>query len=231
MSAPITIAIDGFSSTGKSTLAKQLAAKLGYVYIDSGAMYRAFALYVMSQGFSINQLTRSTIKEMLVLAHIEFRNVDGEQHIFLNKKDVEKDIRSMKVSDRVSAISARPEVRERMVALQQQWGKDKGVVMDGRDIGTVVFPDAELKIFMTASHDIRTQRRLQELQKKGIAVSEAEISANLRARDEMDTTRATSPLLQAPDALVLDNSHISAEEQLEMALKWANERINQTNRS
>jgi cytidylate kinase len=231
MPAPITIAIDGFSSTGKSTLAKQLAAKLGYVYIDSGAMYRAIAYYVMSQGFSVINISRSTLKEFLVMAHLEFRHVNGEQHIFLNGKDVEKEIRSMKVSDRVSALSARPEVRERMVALQQKWGKDKGVVMDGRDIGTVVFPNAELKIFMTASHEIRTQRRLQELRKRGIEVSEEEVSTNLKSRDEMDTTRATSPLLQAPDAVVLDNSHIGPEEQLEMALAWANERINQSNKS
>jgi cytidylate kinase len=219
----INIAIDGFSSCGKSTLAKQLAQQIGYVYVDSGAMYRAVTLYAMRLGlFQEMELNESGLKE--VLAEVDVRlsyDPNTESQItFLNSENVEEEIRKMPVSQRVSQVAVVKEVRERMVFLQQQMALDKGVVMDGRDIGTVVLPEAELKIFMTASPDVRAQRRLDELDAKGEKVSFQEVIDNLKHRDHIDQTRDESPLRQAADARVLDNSKITREEQLEMVKNW-----------
>ncbi len=216
----ITIAIDGFSSCGKSTLAKQLAKKLGYSYIDSGAMYRAVALWCLENNSIPNGVPD---KEKLVAnldnIHIEFRFHPELQasHTYLNGRNVEKEIRGMAVSEVVSKISSIKEVRQKMIALQRKFGEQKGVVMDGRDIGSVVFPNAELKLFMTAQPEIRAQRRYDELKAKGTEVSLEEIKENLRLRDYEDTTRAENPLIKAADAVVLDNSHLSPEQQFEVA--------------
>ena len=213
----ITIAIDGFSSCGKSTMAKDLAREIGYIYIDSGAMYRAVTLYSMENGlFTGNDIDTEKLKEQIKDIHISFQlNPDtGRPDTFLNGVNVEKKIRTMEVSSRVSPIAALDFVREAMVAQQQEMGKSKGIVMDGRDIGTVVFPNAEMKIFMTADPEVRARRRYDELQAKGDSVSLEEIRANIVARDKADMTRAISPLRQADDAVVLDNSHMTVEEQM-----------------
>ena len=213
----ITIAIDGFSSCGKSTMAKDLAREIGYIYIDSGAMYRAVTLYSMENGlFTGNDIDTEKLKEQIKDIHISFQlNPDtGRPDTFLNGVNVEKKIRTMEVSSRVSPIAALDFVREAMVAQQQEMGKSKGIVMDGRDIGTVVFPNAEMKIFMTADPEVRARRRYDELLAKGDSVSLEEIRANIVARDKADMTRAISPLRQADDAVVLDNSHMTVEEQM-----------------
>lgn len=219
----INIAIDGFSSCGKSTLAKQLAAQIGYVYVDSGAMYRAVTLFAMRNDFfngmdlDVSQMIASLDK---VVVHLTYDSNTQSQITFLNGQDVEEEIRKMPVSQRVSQVAVVKEVRERMVFLQQQMALDKGVVMDGRDIGTVVMPDAELKIFMTASSEVRAQRRLDELEAKGEEVSFDEVIENLKYRDHIDQTREESPLRQAKDARVLDNSEITREEQLALVKSW-----------
>ncbi len=227
MSNRITIAIDGHSSTGKSTLARQLARELGYVYVDSGAMYRCVALYAMQNNFYNGHLAVSKLINALPEIKIGFQFDDKSQKnvALLNGKVVEDQIRNMAVSEKVSEVAALPEVRKKLVQVQQEMGKNKGVVMDGRDIGTVVFPDAELKIFMTASPEVRAQRRFEELQKKGQQVTFEEVLQNLNKRDDDDTNRADSPLLQAKDAKVLDNSNITLTEQFDLALKWAREKI------
>jgi len=217
----ITIAIDGFSSTGKSTLAKQLANKLGYVYVDTGAMYRAVAYYAMQNGF-INQ-DGFDVKSLLQNLHnIQLRfqyNPDvGFAEIYLNDVNVETAIRTIEVSNYVSQVAAVSEVRAKLVEQQQEMGKLKGIVMDGRDIGTVVFPDAELKIFMTATPETRAQRRYDELQAKGQNVSFEEVFKNVVERDEMDVNRKDSPLVKAEDAILVDNSHLTREEQFELVL-------------
>ena len=213
----IVIAIDGFSSCGKSTFAKAIAARLGYIFIDTGAMYRAVTLCAINQG----AVSEQSVDEQAVVALLDgvdisfrFNSERGASDVYVNGECVESKIRSIEVSNCVSRISSIKEVREKLVALQQQMGRDRGVVMDGRDIGTVVFPDAELKIFMTADPKVRAERRYAELTAKGDKVTMAEILENVVSRDKADMTRAISPLRQAVDAIVLDNSYMSVEEQM-----------------
>ncbi len=214
----IVIAVDGFSSCGKSTFAKMVAARLGYIFIDTGAMYRAVTLYAIENGCIENGILN---EERLVASlddiHIDFRfNPDrGASDIYVNGQWVEGKIRTITVINLVSAVSAIGQVRERLVAMQQEMGREKGVVMDGRDIGTVVFPNAELKIFMTADPEVRAERRYLELQAKGEEVSRQEIVENIRQRDYLDQNRAISPLRKADDAIVLDNGGMSLEEEME----------------
>ncbi|HIW10105.1 MAG TPA: (d)CMP kinase [Candidatus Rikenella faecigallinarum] len=210
----IIIAIDGYSSCGKSTFAKALAARLGYIFIDTGAMYRAVTLYAMREGIADRP---QAVVDALPKIEIAFRfnPESGRSEVYLNGENVEREIRRIDVSNRVSTISSIPEVRVKLVALQQAMGEARGVVMDGRDIGTVVFPNAELKIFMTADPRVRAERRYKELLAKGEEVSLADIEKNVRERDRQDETRAVSPLRRAEDAVVLDNSHMTVEEQME----------------
>ena len=222
----VVIAVDGYSSCGKSTFAKAIAKKLGYAYIDSGAMYRATTLYGLQNGmFDGNGvLNAPNLIAALPLINITFR-FNGEKQrneTFLNGICVEDEIRSIAVADKVSRVAEIGEVREQMVLLQQQMGKEKGIVMDGRDIGTVVFPDAEFKIFMTADPAIRAQRRYDELKGKGEEVDINEVEENIRKRDYIDENREVSPLRKANDALVLDNSHMTVEEQM----VWVEEHLN-----
>jgi len=225
----ITIAIDGHSSCGKSTLAKSLARELEYIYIDSGAMYRAVTLFALRNGLIVNReiLNKEELIERIEEVKITFEwDSKTEKNItFLNEENIEDEIRRTEVSNNVSPISTIPEVRKEMVKQQRENGKDKGIVMDGRDIGTVVFPDAELKIFMTASPEIRAKRRYVELKEKGVEVDFDEILANVEERDNIDSTREASPLKKADDAIVLDNSNLNREEQLQWALQKANEII------
>ncbi len=218
----VNIAIDGFSSCGKSTLAKQLAHELGYTYIDSGAMYRAVALYVLENGLVKNDgtLDKEGLLAVLHKLSIAFRHDDELQRsaTFLNGRNVEHLIRGMEVSNHVTLVSPVPEVRAKLVQLQQQLGCDGGVVMDGRDIGTVVFPGAKVKFYMTARPEVRATRRYLELIGKGVDVEYADVLKNIRQRDHDDTTREADPLHKAADAIVIDNSDITAEEQLELAL-------------
>lgn len=214
----IVIAIDGFSSCGKSTFAKMIAARLGYIFIDTGAMYRAVTLYALENGAIANgMVNEQKLKELLDRIAIKFRfnPQRGASDIYVDGEWVEGKIRTIEVSNLVSAVSQIPEVRTKLVAMQQEMGRDKGVVMDGRDIGTVVFPDAELKLFMTADPHIRALRRYEELREKGDNVSLAEIEQNIIDRDRADQSRAISPLRQAEDAVVLDNSYMTLEEQME----------------
>ncbi len=214
----ITIAIDGFSSCGKSTMAKDLAREVGYIYIDSGAMYRAVTLYSIENGiFNGDVIDTEKLKEAIRDIRITFRpNLEtGRPDTYLNGVNVENKIRTMGVSSKVSPISALDFVREAMVAQQQAMGKEKGIVMDGRDIGTTVFPDAELKIFVTATPEIRAQRRFDELKAKGQEGSFEEILENVKQRDYIDQHREVSPLRKADDALLLDNSNLSIEQQKE----------------
>ena len=218
----ITIAIDGYSSCGKSTLAKALAAKLGYSYVDSGAMYRAVTLYCLEHGIiKDGAFDKSEVTKILGDIHLtfHFNPHTGHSETFLNNENVEKKIRGMDVSAHVSPVSKIHEVRVQMVALQRKMGKKKGVVMDGRDIGTNVFPDAELKIFMTADPEIRAQRRHGELVARGMKISMEDVRNNLASRDHEDTHRKENPLVKAPDAIVLDNSDLSREEQLDFVMK------------
>ncbi|MFN3875049.1 MAG: (d)CMP kinase [Flavobacteriales bacterium] len=218
---PITIAIDGFSSCGKSTLAKQLAERLGYAYIDSGAMYRAVALFGREHGLiADDRVDRVGLIQALGGIDIRFQHdgATGRSATFLNGRNVEQQIRGMAVSRDVTLVSPIPEVRSKLVGLQQAMGRGGGVVMDGRDIGTVVFPHAEVKLFMTARPDVRAQRRFAELRAKGQDVTLEEVAANIRRRDQDDTTRAADPLRKADDAVVIDNSDLSPEEQLALAL-------------
>lgn len=213
----ITIAIDGFSSCGKSTMAKDLAKQVGYVYIDSGAMYRAIALYCLQNGFfERGSFNIDALANDIGKIDVSFR-LDGETRLpitFLNGINVENEIRTMDVSSKVSEVSAVSFVRKAIVALLQKMGKEKGIVMDGRDIGTVVFPDAEMKIFVTAQPEIRTKRRLEELWQKGdVNITFEQVLDNLKSRDHMDQTRSESPLVQAKDAIVLDNSFMTIDEQ------------------
>ncbi len=224
----ITIAIDGYSSTGKSTVAKQLADYLGYVYVDSGAMYRAVTLYAMQNGiiskeyFDVEKLIKS-----LSSINLKFiKNDDwSKAHIYLNGKDVENEIRNLEVSEFVSPIATIHEVRVKLVAQQQQMGFEKGVVMDGRDIGTVVFPKAELKIFMNASAQERAQRRYNELLERGEAIEFKDVLKNIEDRDHIDTTREDSPLVKAADAIEIDNSEMNLDDQFHTVLQLAKDRI------
>lgn len=222
----IVIAIDGFSSCGKSTFAKAIARRLGYIFIDTGAMYRAVTLYALEHGAIRSGIVdEEAVVRLLDEISITFRfNPErGASDIYVNGTFVEGKIRTIEVSNCVSAVSAIAEVRRKLVAMQQEMGRKRGVVMDGRDIGTVVFPDAELKIFMTADPKVRARRRYDELTAKGDAVSLEEIEQNVRDRDYQDMHRAISPLRQADDAVVLDNSQLSVEEQMQ----WVMERIAQ----
>jgi len=214
----LIIAIDGYSSCGKSTFAKHIAARYHYLYIDSGAMYRTVTLYALQQGIITEQgIDEEKLKSSLEYIDISFTFDPATlQSIhFLNGENVEEKIRSIEVSQHVSPVSKLKFVREKMVALQREAGKEGGIVMDGRDIGTVVFPEADLKIFMTASPEIRARRRYLELKEKGIEASLEEIKKNLMERDLIDSTREESPLRQASDAIVLDNSHMTLEQQME----------------
>lgn len=218
----IIIAVDGFSSCGKSTFAKAIAARLGYIFIDTGAMYRAVTLYALENGAIRSGIVdEEAVVKLLDRIAITFRfNPErGASDIYVNGDRVEGKIRTIEVSNCVSRVSAIPEVRSKLVAMQQQMGQRRGVVMDGRDIGTVVFPDAELKIFMTADPGVRAQRRYDELTAKGQHVTLEEIRRNVSERDRADMSRAVSPLRQADDAVVLDNSHMSVEEQMEWFMK------------
>ena len=220
----IIIAIDGHSSCGKSTIAKALAAKLGYVFIDSGAMYRAVTLFALRHNLIVDgEVKREELIAALPQIKIEFRyNTEVKKSdVFLNGENVEEENRQLPVSQNVSPVATIAEVRAAMVRLQKELGKNKGIVMDGRDIGTVVFPEAELKFFVTASAEIRARRRFDELIAKGENISYPEILKNVEERDRIDSTRKASPLRKADDALVLDNSNMSREEQME----WVTERV------
>lgn len=225
MAKKIIITIDGWSSCGKSTLAKQLARELGYVYVDSGAMYRAITLYFLRN--NINPEDTKEVKEALKSINLEFIfNTNSEQsEIYLNSENVEYLIRDLIIAEKVSDVAAVKEVREFAVAQQQKMGAKKGIVMDGRDIGTVVFPSAELKIFMTADNAIRVQRRFKELFEKNPNITIEEVKNNLEMRDYIDSNREISPLRKAKDALELDNSNLTEKEQFIKALAWAKERI------
>jgi cytidylate kinase len=223
----IIIAIDGHSSCGKSTLAKALAKTLHYAYLDSGAMYRAGTLYFLNSGADYNDPAQ--VEEALRNISIHFERVDGKNHTFLNDTDVEHDIREMRVSEHVSPVAAISSVRRAMVKQQQAMGKRRGIVADGRDIGTVVFPDAELKIFLTADSDVRASRRHLELAAKGIDAAWEDILRNLEERDHIDSTREDSPLRKADDAVVIDNTLLSEEEQHSRALALARAEIAEIN--
>lgn len=224
MNKKITIAIDGYSSTGKSTVAKQLAAELGYVYVDTGAMYRAVTLYLMRKMI----VTDTNFDKETILRQLPFINISfvfnkevGYGEVHLNDENVEKEIRLMEVSKQVSKVAAVPDVRKMLVKIQQEIGKNKAVVMDGRDIGTVVFPDADLKLFMTASTEKRAERRYNELKERGNNVKYEDVLENVKQRDYLDTTREDSPLVKAEDAIEIDNSDMNLEEQFEKVLKLA----------
>lgn len=224
----IVIAIDGYSSCGKSTMAKDLAREVGYIYVDTGAMYRAVTLFAMRNGVfdADDNIDEARLKTLLPDVKLTFK-LNSETklpEVCLNGECVERDIRTLEVSQHVSPIAALPFVREKLVEQQQAMGKEKGIVMDGRDIGTVVFPDAELKIFVTASAEIRAQRRFKELEAKGMPANFDEILQNVEQRDYIDTHRKTSPLRQADDALVLDNSHLTIADQKVWLMEKFNER-------
>jgi cytidylate kinase len=221
----ITIAIDGFSSTGKSTVAKQLAKHLGYVYVDTGAMYRSVALYAMQRGLiSQDDFNREALIYQLPNIQISFKfnTVLGYAEVYLNGVNVEKEIRTLEVSSFVSKVATVSEIRQKLVEQQQKIGEYKGVVMDGRDIGTVVFPDAELKLFMVASAETRAERRYKELISRGYKVTFEDVLKNVMDRDFLDTNRKDSPLVKADDAIEIDNSHLSVEEQFNKVLQLAN---------
>ena len=225
----ITIAIDGFSSCGKSTMAKSLAKEIGYIYIDSGAMYRAVTLYCIENGLiEDGEIRTEILKEDLKRINISFKiNAEtGQPDTYLNDENVENKIRTMLVSSMVSQVSALDFVRSAMVEQQQKMGKEKGIVMDGRDIGTTVFPDAELKIFVTASAEVRAQRRFDELKYKGQEASYDEILHNVKQRDYLDQNREVSPLRQASDAILLDNSTLTIEEQKAWLINQFNRVVN-----
>ncbi|MGY6647447.1 (d)CMP kinase [Wenyingzhuangia sp. IMCC45574] len=229
MSSKIVIAIDGFSSTGKSTVAKQLAKHLGYVYVDTGAMYRSVALFALQNNLAKEGIVNSNaLIDRLAEVTISFKYNSnlGFSEVYLNGENVEKEIRGMEVSSYVSKVAAISAVRKKLVALQQAMGEEKGIVMDGRDIGTVVFPDAELKLFMTASPETRAQRRFDELIGKGdTTVSYDDVYKNVVERDHIDTTRKDSPLVMANDAVEVDNSNMTREAQFDFILSLVNTKI------
>ena len=224
----ITIAIDGYSSTGKSTVAKQLADFLGYVYVDSGAMYRAITLYALQNNFiSENHFETNSLIDSLDKIKLKFNKETSadKAEIYLNGINVEKEIRTLRVSEFVSPIATLSEVRRKLVQQQQIMGEDKGIVMDGRDIGTVVFPEAELKIFMNANAEQRAKRRYDELIERGDSITYEEILNNVIERDRIDTTRKDSPLIKSVDAIEIDNSEMNLEDQFQMILQLAKDRI------
>lgn len=225
----IIIAIDGFSSTGKSTIAKEIARKLGYIYVDTGAMYRAVTYYALHNGYiKDGNLNASKLIEDLPQVNIGFKYSPelGFSEVYLNNKNIENEIRTMEVSQYVSSVAALSEVRKKLVQQQQLMGKDKGIVMDGRDIGTVVFPNSELKLFLTASAETRAQRRYQELLERGQKLSYNEVLENVTTRDRIDSTRKDSPLVKAEGAIEIDNSNLSIQEQVERILSYVNSIIN-----
>jgi len=231
MNKKIIIAIDGYSSSGKSTIAKATAKHLGYKYIDSGSMYRTVTLFALRNNLIDKKnsiVQEEKLKNILDTVHINFKinDLKKRQEIYLNNENVEDEIREMEVSNYVSFISKIKFVREKMVRIQQELGKEKGIVMDGRDIGTVVFPDAELKIFMNAKAEVRAERRYKELKEKGVVVSYEEILENVKSRDHIDETRDESPLRKASDAIELDNSSMSEDEQLQWILGLLEKKIN-----
>ncbi len=227
--AKINIAIDGFSSCGKSTIAKAIARELNYIYIDSGAMYRAMTLYALQHGYIgvDGSIKESALIAALDLVMINFKyNTDTYRYeTYLNGQNVEREIRTLQVSNSVSPISAIKEVRQKLVRMQKRMAESKGVVMDGRDIGTVVLPDAELKLYMTADPEIRAQRRFEELRSMGVDTSLDDVLRNINNRDLIDTTRAHDPLVQAPDAVVVDNSHLTLDEQFQFVMSKVNQKI------
>ena len=216
MNPNIVVAIDGYSSCGKSTLAKALAKKLHFIYVDSGAMYRALTLYLLRQQVDLTDVAE--VKKHLADVHLNFHSIDYQTHITLNGEEVSDEIRKMHVSDKVSEVSAIKAVRTEMVKQQQRMGKSKNIVMDGRDIGTTVFPEAQVKIFMTADPKIRAERRYKELLAKDEKITLEEVFENIAHRDYQDTTRKESPLIRAEDALILDNTDLTEEEQLQFTL-------------
>ncbi|MEI8142272.1 MAG: (d)CMP kinase [Chitinophagia bacterium] len=224
MEKKIIIAIDGFSSCGKSTLAKAMAKALEYVFVDTGAMYRAIALYFLRNNIAFNDIAANEALHAIELK-FKFNNLTQKSDMYLNGENVEQEIRAMQVSQKVSEVASIAAVRDFAVAQQQAMGIDKGIVMDGRDIGTVVFPNAELKLFVTADPAVRLERRYQELLQTNPAILKEEVAANLQQRDLMDSTRAHSPLRQAKDALVLDNTNLDREQQFELAMQWAMDKI------
>jgi cytidylate kinase len=224
----IIIAIDGYSSCGKSTMAKQIANQLNYIYVDTGAMYRAVTLYALRNNF----ISKTEFKKDELIADLSNIKVSFSYNTelncsetFLNNENVEQEIRGIKVSNHVSKIAQVKEVRTKLIEIQRELGEKKGLVMDGRDIGSVVFPDAELKIFMTAHYKVRAKRRFEELQVKGDKITLEEVEENISSRDNDDTSRTENPLIQAEDAVVIDNSEITREEQLKIALELAKDRI------
>ncbi len=227
----ITIAIDGFSSCGKSTMAKMLAKEVGYIYVDTGAMYRAVTLFAMRNGMIApnGEVNRDELKQKMQTLHVEFKlnEQTGKAETYLNGENVENEIRGMEVSSHVSAIAAIDFVRTALVEQQQRMGRDKGIVMDGRDIGTVVFPDAELKVFVTASAEVRAQRRFDELKSKGVEANFDEILDNVQQRDYIDSHREVSPLRKADDAIELDNGELTIAQQLQWLVERFEERVAQ----
>ena len=226
MEKKIIIAIDGFSSCGKSTLAKAMAKALEYVFVDTGAMYRAIALYFLRNNIPFNDTASIEAALHAIELRFKYNSASQKSDMYLNGENVEQEIREMQVSQKVSEVASIAAVRDFAVAQQQAMGVDKGIVMDGRDIGTVVFPNAELKLFVTADPTIRLERRYQELLQTNPAILKEEVAANLQQRDLMDSTREHSPLKQASDALVLDNTNLDRAQQFELAMQWAMEKIN-----
>ena len=224
MGKKIIIAIDGFSSCGKSTLAKAMAKALEYVFVDTGAMYRAIALYFLRNSIPFNDIAAQEALQAIEL-RFKYNSASQKSDMYLNGENVEQEIRDMQVSQKVSEVATIPAVRAFAVAQQKAMGIDKGIVMDGRDIGTVVFPNAELKLFVTADPAIRLERRYQELVQTNPAILKEEVAANLQQRDLMDSTREHSPLKQAEDAMVLDNTNLDRAAQFELAMQWAMEKI------
>lgn len=224
MSQNIVIAIDGYSSCGKSTLAKALARQLHFIYIDSGAMYRAVTLYLLRNNIDIRNF--SEVQEALSDIHLNFHSRDYQTHITLNGEEVSEEIRHMPVSDKVSEVSAIKVVRQEMVKQQQRMGRSKNIVMDGRDIGTAVFPNAQLKFFMTADPKVRAERRFKELAAKGEEITLEEVFENIAHRDYQDTTRKESPLIRAEDAIILDNTDLTEDQQLQFALQKVKPLVN-----
>lgn len=225
MEKKIIIAIDGFSSCGKSTLAKAMAKALEYVFVDTGAMYRAIALYFLRNNIAFNDAASIEAALHAIELRFKYNSTSQKSDMYLNGENVEQEIREMQVSQKVSEVASIAAVRDFAVAQQQAMGVDKGIVMDGRDIGTVVFPNAELKLFVTADPAIRLERRYQELLQTNPAIQKEEVAANLQQRDLMDSTRAHSPLKQADDALVLDNTNLDRAQQFELAMQWAMDKI------
>jgi len=225
MEKKIIIAIDGFSSCGKSTLAKAMAKALEYVFVDTGAMYRDIALYFLRNNIPFNDTASIEAALHAIELRFKYNSASQKSDMYLNGENVEQEIREMQVSQKVSEVASIAAVRDFAVAQQQAMGVDKGIVMDGRDIGTVVFPNAELKLFVTADPTIRLERRYQELLQTNPAILKEEVAANLQQRDLMDSTREHSPLKQASDALVLDNTNLDRAQQFELAMQWAMEKI------